>query len=496
MGSLSFNTFSPLDPQSFSEESKMVVDFIADYYKNVEKYPVQSQVDPGYLMHHCPDTAPYCPEPLETILKDVSDSIIPGLTHWQSPNFFGYFQANASTAGFLGEMLCTGLNVVGFNWIASPAATELESIVMDWVGKMLMLPPSFLFSGGGGGVLHGSTCEAIICSLAAARDKVLKKIGHHKITKLVVYGSDQTHSTLQKASKLVGIPTSNFRSLPTSFSNDFALCPDDVRTAMEEDIGAGLVPLFLCATVGTTSSGAVDPLEALGHVAKDFKVWLHIDAAYAGSACICPEFRHHLNGVELAHSISMNPHKWLLTNMDCCCLWIKEPKLFVDSLSTAPEYLRNNASESKKVIDYKDWQIALSRRFRAIKVWVVIRRHGLDNLMFHIRSDVNLAKRFEAHVATDPRFEVVVPRRFALVCFRLRPREEGEGTELNSRLLMAVNGSGAAFMTHAVVGGIYIIRCAIGSTLTESRHVDSLWKLIQEKAQLVLQEPCLALEED
>ncbi|CBI28678.3 unnamed protein product, partial [Vitis vinifera] len=403
MGSLSFNTFSPLDPQSFSEESKMVVDFIADYYKNVEKYPVQSQVDPGYLIHHCPDTAPYCPEPLETILKDVSDSIIPGLTHWQSPNFFGYFQANASTAGFLGEMLCTGLNVVGFNWIASPAATELESI-------------------------------AIICSLAAARDKVLKKIGHHKITKLVVYGSDQTHSTLQKASKLVGIPTSNFRSLPTSFSNDFALCPDDVRTAMEEDIAAGLVPLFLCATVGTTSSGAVDPLEALGHVAKDFKV-------------------HHLNGVELAHSITMNTHKWLLTNMDCCCLWIKEPKLFVDSLSTAPEFLRNNASESKKVIDYKDWQIALSRRFRAIKVWVV------------------------------------VPRRFALVCFRLRPREEGEGTELNSRLLMAVNGSGAAFMTHAVVGGIYIIRCAIGSTLTEIRHVDSLWKLIQEKAQLVLQEP-------
>ena len=195
-----------------------------------------------------------------------------------------------------------------------------------------------------------------------------------------------------------------------------------------------------------------------------------------------------MNGVELADSTSMNPHKWLLTNMDCCCLWIKEPKLFVDSLSTAPEYMRNKASESKKVIDYKDWQIALTRRFKAIKVWVVIRRHGLDNLMFHIRSDVNLAKRFEAHVAKDPRFEVVVPRRFALVCFRLRPKQEGESTELNSRLLMAVNGSGRAFMTHAVVGGIYIIRCAIGSTLTETRHVDSLCKFIQDKAQLVLEE--------
>ncbi|WJZ85773.1 hypothetical protein VitviT2T_005292 [Vitis vinifera] len=227
MNTLSLNNFSPLDPQSFLEESKLIVDFIADYYRNVEKYPVQSQVSSGYLVHHCPDSAPYSPEPLESILKEVSDSIIPGLTHLQSPNFFGYFQANASTTGFLGS---------------------------------------------GGGVMHGSTCEALLYSLAAARDKVLKKIGHHKITKLVVYGSDQTHSTLQKASKLVGIPTSNFRSLPTSFSNDFALCPDDVRTAMEEDVGAGLVPLFLCATVGTTSSGAVDPLEALGHVAKDFKV--------------------------------------------------------------------------------------------------------------------------------------------------------------------------------------------------------------------------------
>ena len=475
----------------------MVVDFISEYYKNVEKYPVRSQVEPGYLNHLLPDAAPYCPEPLETILKDVSDTIIPGITHWQSPNFFGYFQGNASTAGFLGEMLCSGLNVAAFNWIASPAATELESIVIDWVGKMLMLPPSFLFSGGGGGVLHGSTSEAIICCLAAARDNALKKIGPDKITKLVVYASDQTHSTFQKASKLVGIPTSNFRCLPTSFSNDFALCPEDVRKAMAKDVReGGLVPLFLCATVGTTASGAVDPLEALGKVAKDFKVWLHVDAAYAGSACICPEFRHHLNGVELADSISITSHKWFLTNMDCCCLWIKEPKMFVDSLSTCPEYLRNSASESKVVIDYKDWQIALSKRFRAIKVWMVIRRHGVDNLMFHIRSHVDMAKRFEAHVAEDPRFEVVVPRRFALVCFRLRPKQEEDETEMNSRLVMAVNGSGRAFITHAVVGGIYVIRCAIGSTLTETKHVDCLWKLIQEKADnLFLDKPGLDMED-
>ncbi|KAH1032947.1 hypothetical protein J1N35_045121 [Gossypium stocksii] len=318
-------------------------------------------------------------------------------------------------------MLCSGFNVVGFNWISSPAATELESIVLDWMGKMLKLPSSFLFSGTGGGVLHGSTCEAVVCVLAAARDKVLKELGGwENITKLVVYASDQTHFTFQKAAKLVGIPPSNSRLIETSFSTGFSLSPENLRFVIEDDIKSGLVPLFLCATIGTTPSGAVDRIAELGNVAMEFKLWLHIDAAYAGSGCICPELGHYLDGVELANSISMNPHKWFLTNMDCCCLWIKEPKLLVDSLSTDPEILRNNASKSKAVVDYKDWQIALSRRFRALKLWVVIRRHGLANLMYHIQSDIAMAKRFEALVGEDERFEIVVARKFALVCFRLK----------------------------------------------------------------------------
>ncbi|KAB5529531.1 hypothetical protein DKX38_019612 [Salix brachista] len=482
MGSLSTDTFSSLDSDGFTNDSKMVIDFIAEYYKNIENYPVQSQVKPGYLLTKLPDTAPYCPESLEDVLKDVTDSIIPGLTHWQSPNFFAYFQANASTAGFVGEMLCTGLNVIGFNWIASPAATELESIVMDWMGKMLKLPSTFLFSGNGGGVLHGSTCEAIVCTLVAARDKILRNIGAENIAKLVVYASDQTHSTLLKGVKLVGIPSSNFRCLSTSFSSEFSLSPQSLEHAIENDIKAGYVPLFICATVGTTACGAVDPVMDLGKIARKYNLWFHIDAAYAGSACICPEFRHYLDGIELADSLSMNPHKWLLTNMDCCCLWVQQPRLLIESLSSNPEYLKNNASESNAVVDYKDWQIALSRRFRALKLWVVIRRHGIANLMFHIRSHVNLAKRFESLVAKDSRFEVVVPRRFSLVCFRLKHNDACKASELNSKLLAAVNESGRAFMIHSVVGGLFIIRCAVGSTLTEERHVDDLWKVIQEKA--------------
>ena len=484
MGSLPIDIFNPLDPDVFSKESRAVVEFIADYYRNVEQYPVRSKVEPGYLRQLVPGSAPYKSQPIERILEDIKNDILPGLTHWQSPNFYAYFQANASTAGFLGEMLCTGLNTVGFNWVSSPAATELESIVMDWMANMLKLPNSFMFSDGGqgGGVLHGSTCEAVVCTLAAARDKALSQIGGEGITKLVVYASDQTHFTVQKASKLIGIPPSNFRAIPTFASSGYALTADGVRRAIERDIADGFVPLYLCATIGTTAVGAVDPLLDLGELANEYDIWFHIDAAYAGSAGICPEFRHYFNGVELADSFSMNPHKWFLTNMDCCCLWVKHPSLLTDSLSTNPEILRNRATDAKQVVDYKDWQIALSRRFRAIKLWVVIRRYGVANLMEHIRSDVAMAKHFERLVTMDERFEVVVPRKFSLVCFRLKSMDDCGSDQLNRRLIEAVNSSGRAFMTHAVVGGVFVLRFAIGATLTEMRHVEATWKLIQAKA--------------
>ncbi|GAB4854559.1 hypothetical protein Ancab_023140 [Ancistrocladus abbreviatus] len=490
MNDHSINTVKPLDPKTLVDEASKVIDFIASYYENVEKYPVRSQVEPAYLKKLLPcDSIPYSPESMEAILEDVRSKILPGLTHWQSPNFFAYFQANASNAAFMGDMLCTGLNVNGFNWISSPAATELEEIVMDWMGEMLDLPHEFLFSGNGGGILHGSTCEAMLCTLAAARDKALNGLGPEGITKLVVYSSDQTHFSFEKSARLVGILPSNFRAIPTSPSNAFALSPDDVRAAMESDLSEGLLPLYLCATIGTTASCAVDPLKELGLVAKHFGAWLHVDAAYAGSACICPEYRHYLNGVELADSISINPHKWLLINMDCCCLWLKSPKTLVESLSTRPEILKNKASELNQVVDYKDWQMALSRRFRALKLWFVIRRYGLSNLMNHIRSDVELAKYFSSLVLKDQRFELVVPQMFALVCFRLRPKhdEDVHGTnEMNKKLLEAVNSSGHAYMIHAILGGKYVIRCAIGGTLTERCHIDGLWRLIQEKSSVLL----------
>nr|BAF64843.1 aromatic L-amino acid decarboxylase [Rosa x damascena]BAL72830.1 aromatic L-amino acid decarboxylase [Rosa hybrid cultivar] len=484
-----------LDPEEFRKQGHMVIDFIADYYQNIEKYPVLSRVEPGYLKKCLPESAPYDPEPISTILKDVQDHIVPGLTHWQSPNFFAYFSSTASTAGFLGEILTTGFNVVGFNWVSSPAATELENIVMDWLGDMLQLPKSFHFSGNGGGVLHGSTCEAIVCTMVAARDQMLRRIGSENLGKLVVYGSDQTHSTLQKATQIVGINTENFRAIKTTKSTGFALSPEMLRLTISSDLEKGLVPLFLCATIGTTATTAIDPLEALCHVAKEYGVWVHVDAAYAGSACICPEFRHFINGVEGANSFSFNPHKWLFTGMDCCCLWVKNPSVLASSLSTNPEFLRNKASDSKQVVDYKDWQIALSRRFRALKLWLVLRSYGVANLRNFIRIHVNMAKTFEGLVRMDKRFEILVPRNFSLVCFRISPSalissneddEIGMVNEVNCKLLEAINASGKAYMTHAVVGGLYVLRCAVGATLSEEKHIVEAWKVVQDHAKAIL----------
>jgi tyrosine decarboxylase len=494
MGSLPLDApVQPLDPEAFAGDSHAVVDFLAEYYRNVDKYPVRAaDLEPGQLRKLLPDSAPEHGEPLEDVLEDVRRDILPGLTHWQSPSFFAYFPMNASAAGFAGEMLSVGLNVVPFLWAASPAAAELEGVVVDWMGRLLGLPSRLLFSGGGGGVLQGSTCEAVVCTLAAARDRALAKLGHEAIMKLVVYASDQTHATFQKGARLVGIPPSNFRVIPTSAASGYGLTADAVRAAVDRDVASGLVPLYLCATVGTTGVGAVDPVRELGEEARRHGLWLHVDAAYAGSAAICPEFQGYLDGAELADSVSMNPHKWFLTNMDCCCLWVASPRALTSALSTDPEYLKNvgtNGTGKPAAIDYKDWQISLSRRFRAIKLWVVLRRYGAVGLRAHIRRHVTAAKWFERAVAADERFEVVVPRRFSLVCFRLRQGFVGddEVDDVNRKLLTAVNESGRAFMTHFVADGKFLIRLAIGGASTELRHVMDVWELLQAKADEVLQ---------
>ncbi|XP_038894117.1 tyrosine decarboxylase-like [Benincasa hispida] len=487
---ISFHVVNPLDPEEFRSQAHKVVDFIADYYKNIEQFPVVSQVHPSYLRKTIPQqSAPNAPESLESILQDVSRHVVPGITHWQNPNFFAYFPASNSTAGLLGEMLSTGFNVVGFNWLSSPAVTELEMLVVDWFGEMLNLPKSFLFSGGGGGggVLQGTTCEAILCTLVAARDKKLKEIGREKLSKLVVYGSDQTHMSLQKAAHVAGFSEENFRVIKTTKSESFRLSPNSLKMAIQSDIKKGFVPLYLCATIGTTSTNAVDPLDPLCDIAQQNGIWVHVDAAYAGSACICPEFRHFINGIEKANSFSLNAHKWFFSAPDCCCLWLKDPSTLRNSLSVNPLYLRNKATDLGEVVDYKDWQITLSKRFRAIKLWVVMKSYGVANLRNLLRSHVKMAKLFEELVGRDERFEVVVPRNFGLVCFRLSFNEVDKSNTMNLKLLEGINKSGRVYMTHAIVEDMYVIRFAVGGSMTEERHVIMAWKLVQELVKKVLE---------
>ncbi|KAL5562024.1 hypothetical protein UlMin_031771 [Ulmus minor] len=478
----------PMDAEQLRECGHMMVDFIADYYKTIENLPVLSQVQPGYLHKLLPDSAPTQPEPLQHILEDIQAKIIPGVTHWQSPNFFAYYPSNSSIAGFLGEMMSAGLNIVGFSWITSPAATELEMIVLDWLAKILNLPEDFLSAGQGGGVIQGTASEACLVVLLAARDKFLRKVGKNALEKLVVYASDQTHSALQKACQIAGIHPENCRVLKTDSSTDYALSTDVLSEAISNDVANGLVPFFLCATVGTTSSTAVDPLSELGSIAKTNGMWFHVDAAYAGSACICPEYRHYINGVEEADSFNMNAHKWLLTNFDCSALWIKDRNALVQSLSTYPEFLKNKASQANMVVDYKDWQIPLGRRFRSLKLWMVLRLYGLENLQNYIRNHINLAKHFEELVAQDRRFEIVTPRKFSLVCFRLLhpSKDEALATKLNHDLLDTVNSTGTIYISHTVLSGKYILRFAVGAPLTEEKHVSAAWSVLQERASALL----------
>ncbi|KAK4349428.1 hypothetical protein RND71_032183 [Anisodus tanguticus] len=494
-GQLSSNTSHLLDPEEFRKQGHMMVDFLADYFHNIKTYPVHSLVEPGYLKKLLPDSAPNQPEPIEKILQDVQRDIFPGLTHWQSPNFFAYFPCISSTAGILGEMLTAGLNVVGFSWIASPAATELESIVMDWLGKLINLPKTYLFSGGGGGVIQGTTCEAMLCTIVAARDQMSDKVGRENMDKLVVYASDQTHFSFQKAVKISGIKPENFRAIPTTKATEFALCPESLSATIQEDIKVGLIPLFLCVTIGTTSTTVVDPLKPLCEIAKEYGIWVHVDAAYAGSACICPEFQHYLDGVENANSFSLNAHKWLFSTLDCCCLWVKDPSSLTKALSTTPECLRNKVTDSKQAIDYKDWQIALSRRFRSLKLWLVLRSYGVANLRNFIRSHIKMAKHFEGLVTMDERFEIVAPRNFSMVCFRFSPLalekkdkfvDQDQVNKFNAKLLESINLSGNIHMTHALVGGVYMIRFAIGSPMTDYQNIDMAWEVIRNHANAML----------
>ncbi|HVS17961.1 MAG TPA: pyridoxal-dependent decarboxylase [Planctomycetota bacterium] len=457
-----------MSPDEFRRAGRAVVDWVADYLERVESFPVRSRAAPGDVRAKLPAEPPQVGEPLAAVLRDLDEIVLPGITHWQSPNFFAYFPSNASPSAILGELVSAGLGVQGMSWQTSPACTELETHLCDWFVELLGLPGAFLSSSTGGGVIQDTASSATLCALLAARERAGG-------AGLVAYASDQAHSSVEKAVRIAGLGREGLRVVPSDAR--FALRPDALAAAIAADRAAGRRPFFLCASVGTTSSTAIDPVAELVPIAREAGLWLHVDAALAGSAAICPELRWIQAGVEHADSYCFNPHKWLLTNFDCDLFWVRERAALLEALSILPEYLRTRAGESGAVIDYRDWQIPLGRRVRALKLWFVLRHYGVAGLRAHVRKHVALAAEFARWVEADPEFELAAPSPLNLVCFRAR----GDDAR-NEALLERLNASGDLYLTHTRLAGRTVLRMAIGGTWTERRHVEAAWRAIQAAA--------------
>jgi len=458
-----------MTPAEFRRHGREVVDWIADYWERVESLPVMSRVEPGEIADRLPDDPPREGEPMTDVMRDLDEIILPGVTHWQSPGWFGYFPANSSGPSVLGELLAAGLGVQGMLWSTSPACTELETRVLDWLVGMLDLPDVFRSDGPGGGVIQDTASSATLCALLAARERTDER-------DIVAYGSTETHSSLTKAGRIAGLGDEGLRTITVDETR--AMNPTALAAQIRADQATGRRPAFVCATIGTTSSHAVDPIRAIGEICREHGLWLHVDAAHAGAATICPEFRHLNDGLDLADSYCFNPHKWLFTNFDCDCFWVADREPLLRAMSILPEYLRNAPTESGAVIDYRDWHIPLGRRFRALKLWLVIRHYGVAGLRHHLREHVKLAREFVEWVREDDDWELAAPVPLNLVCFRHRG-----GDEINQRIMDTVNTDGRIFLTHTKLDGRLTLRLSVGQTHTERRHVELAWTLLRKAAE-------------
>lgn len=455
------------------------VDWIADYFENVEKFPILSPLEPGDVKKNIPAVPPARGEAMEGIFRDFERVLLPGVTHWQHPGWFAYFPANNSPASVLGEFLTAGLGAQCMVWQTSPAAAELEEVVLDWLRQMTGLPENF------SGVIQDTASTATLCALLSARERATGFESNDAGLRapLTVYASEEAHSSVDKGVKIAGFGKKNLRHVPTD--ERFAVIPEKLEEAMTRDRDAGFVPACVVATVGTTSSGAIDPLRAVGEICRKHGAWLHVDAAWAGTAALLPEKRWILDGVELADSFVFNPHKWMVTNFDCSAYFVKDPATLVRTFEIHPEYLKTGVDA--KVKNYRDWGIQLGRRFRALKLWFVIRSYGVEGLQAMVREHLRLAALVKDWVEGDGRFELLAPVDLGLVCFRLDDgREESGLNELNRRLLERVNASGRIFLTHTTLRGKYTIRLVVGQRTTEERHVRGAWDIISAAAGDVL----------
>uniref|UniRef100_A0A674MV00 Aromatic-L-amino-acid decarboxylase n=1 Tax=Takifugu rubripes TaxID=31033 RepID=A0A674MV00_TAKRU len=479
-----------MDVAEFRRRGKEMVDYIADYLENIEQRPVYPDVEPGYLRNLIPSEAPVEPEDYNDIIKDVERVIMPGITHWHSPHFYAYFAAASSYPAMLADMLCGAIGCIGFSWAASPACTELETVMLDWLGKMLKLPECFIAgtSGRGGGVIQGTASEATLIALLAARCKVINRMRASNpqlseseiFSKLVSYTSIYSHSSVERAALIGGVTMKK-----VSTDKNFAVRGETLKKMIEEDKAAGLIPFFVCATLGTTPSCAFDRITELGPICNEENIWMHVDAAYAGSAFICPEFRPLLNGIEFADSFNFNPHKWLLINFDLMSFVTMFPHGPIKRLTC-----RGCRWSPFSSFVLQHWQIPLGRRFRSLKMWFVFRTYGIQGLQTYIRKHVSLAKEFEKMVLADENFEICAEVIMGLVCFRLKG-----SNEINQKLLERITKLREIHLVPCQLEERFILRFAICARTTELRHIQRAWSHIKKLAYEILQESSHCLKE-
>lgn len=468
-----------MNSDEFRRHGHAFVDWMADYLDNVEQYPVKAQVAPGEIAAQLPASPPEQPEDMAEIFRDFERVIVPGLTHWQHPSFFAYFPANNSRPSVLAEMLTAALGTQGMIWETSPAATELETRVMDWLRQITGLGDGWT------GVIQDTASTAILCAILTAREQAtdygINEHGFGAEDRLTAYCSGETHSATEKNAKIAGLGRENVRKI--AVDDSFAIIPAKLEKAIEADKAEGRRPAIVVASLGTTGAGGFDPLRPIGEICRRHNIWLHVDAAWAGSALVLPEQRWMIDGIEHVDSFVFNPHKWLFTNFDCSAYFVRDPDALIRTFSILPEFLKH--AEHGRAIDYRDWHVQLGRRFRALKLWFVLRNFGVAGLKERVAAHIALAQELAGQMAAEPDFEILAPARLALFCFRYRPTDvddEAEIERLNKQLLQALNESGALYLTQAIVAGKYAIRFSIGQTETQRRHVQAAWDRIRDTA--------------
>ena len=468
-----------MEIEDFRRHGHNFVDWMADYLAGVENYPVMAQVTPGEITDRLALSAPEHGEPMERIFADFQSQILPGITHWQHPSFFAYFPANSSPPSVLAEMLTATIAPQCMLWQTSPAATEMETRVLDWLRQMIGLPEGFE------GVIQDSASSACLCALLTARERATKWRGNQEglsgMAALCVYVSEQVHSSAEKDVMVAGLGREYLRKIPVD--ENFAMRPDVLEEAIREDLAAGRIPCCVVATLGSTGVGAVDPLRPIGDISRRHGIYLHVDAAWAGSALVLPEWRWMIDGIEAADSFAFNPHKWLFTNFDCCAHFVRSGADLVRTLDILPPYLKTR--EGDQVIDYRNWSVPLGRRFRALKLWFVLRSYGVVEIRRRIAAHIRMAGEIAALIEAAEDFEILAPLSIALFNFRFHPKginDDSELDRLNERLLLALNDSGDLYLTQNDVRGAFAIRFSVGQTDTEPRHVMLAWQAIQETA--------------